>query len=108
MASLPENSSLCWNPRQAEKELRMKATSALLGMCVLFAAPAIGAAAPKDEAAVRGEKVYSSVCWTCHGRYGRGDGPAAPEVALSLPDFTDSARWTNRSSAQVLERLRSG
>ena len=86
----------------------MKATSALLGMCVLFAAPAIGAAAPKDEAAVRGEKVYSSVCWTCHGRYGRGDGPAAADVAVPLPDFTDSARWANRTGDQVLARLRSG
>ncbi len=86
----------------------MKAMSALLGIWVLIAAPVIAAPAAEDEAVARGEKVYGSVCWTCHGRYGRGDGPAAPDVALSLPDFTDSARWTNRGGAQVLERLRSG
>jgi mono/diheme cytochrome c family protein len=88
--------------------MRMRSIWALVGLLVLFAAPVSGAAASKEDAAARGEKVYNAVCWTCHGRYGRGDGPAAQDVAVPLPDFTDSARWTNRTGEQVLERLRSG
>ena len=86
----------------------MRVISGLVSVFVLMAALGVAAAAPKDEAAVRGERVYNTVCWTCHGRYGRGDGPAAAEVAVPLPDFTDSALWTNRTGAQVMERLRGG
>jgi mono/diheme cytochrome c family protein len=86
----------------------MRAISGLVGLLVLAAAPGLALAAPEDAAVARGEQVYNTVCWTCHGRYGRGDGPAAPDVAVPLPDFTDSARWKDRSAAQVLERLRSG
>jgi mono/diheme cytochrome c family protein len=85
----------------------MKAISMLVSSFLLTAA-LIAEAAPKDAAADRGEEVYNAVCWTCQGRYGRGDGPAAADVAVPLPDFTDSARWTNRTGEQVLERLRSG
>ena len=86
----------------------MRAIAGLVTLFVLVAAPGVGTAASKEEAAARGEQVYNAVCWTCHGRYGRGDGPAAGDVAVPLPDFTDSARWKNRSGGQVLERLRSG
>ena len=86
----------------------MRTISILISLFVLTPALQVAEAAPKDEGAVRGEKVYNAVCWTCHGRYGRGDGPAAADVAVPLPDFTDSARWKNRTGAQVLERLRSG
>ena len=75
---------------------------------VLIEVSGVGATNSQPEAVARGEQVYNAVCWTCHGRYGRGDGPAAADVAVPLPDFTDSARWKNRTSAQVLERLRSG
>jgi mono/diheme cytochrome c family protein len=86
----------------------MTAKSVLVGLFVLAAALEVAEAAPQEEAAMRGENVYNAVCWTCHGRYGRGDGPAAADVAVPLPDFTDSARWKDRTAAQVLERLRSG
>jgi mono/diheme cytochrome c family protein len=82
--------------------------SKVAGILVLWAVPGLARAATQSDAAARGEKVYNAVCWTCHGRYGRGDGPAAVDVAVPLPDFTDSARWQGRTPAQVLERLRSG
>jgi mono/diheme cytochrome c family protein len=86
----------------------MKAISGWVSLLLLIAASGIAVAAPKEDAALRGQEVYNSVCWTCHGRYGRGDGPAAVDVAVPLPDFTDSARWKGRTPAQVLERLRGG
>jgi mono/diheme cytochrome c family protein len=86
----------------------MKPIARWMGWLVLIALPSAGTAASQHDAVARGEQVYNAVCWTCHGRYGRGDGPAAADVAVPLPDFTDSARWKDRTAAQVLERLRSG
>ncbi|MCK5650030.1 MAG: c-type cytochrome [Gemmatimonadetes bacterium] len=37
----------------------------------------------------RGKEVYESVCWSCHGSAGRGDGPAVIAAAVDRPpDFT--------------------
>ena len=35
----------------------------------------------------RGRTLYNSLCWTCHGLYGHGDGPAARSVPEPLPDL---------------------
>ena len=83
-------------------------TLGVVSFFVLSALSGGALAASQQQAAARGEQVYNAVCWSCHGRYGRGDGPAAADVAVPLPDFTDSARWKNRTGTQVLERLRSG
>ena len=83
-------------------------TLAVVSFFVLSALSGGALAASQQEVAARGEQVYNAVCWSCHGRYGRGDGPAAADVAVPLPDFTDSARWKNRTGAEVLARLRSG
>jgi mono/diheme cytochrome c family protein len=76
---------------------------------VLFAAPfGVGAqlAPPDRERVARGEAVYRNLCSACHGRYGRGDGPAAGDLAVPLPDFTDPALLANRSDEEVEKRLR--
>lgn len=36
---------------------------------------------------VRGQAYYNDLCWTCHGLYGHGDGPAARGFADPLPDL---------------------
>lgn len=76
---------------------------------VLLATPfAAGAqaASPDRERVARGEAVYRNLCSACHGRYGRGDGPAAGDLAVALPDFTDPARLANRSDQEIEKRLR--
>jgi mono/diheme cytochrome c family protein len=76
---------------------------------VLLATPFAGSAqpaSPDGERAARGESVYRNLCASCHGRYGRGDGPAAADLAVPLPDFTDSALLANRSDEEVEKRLR--
>jgi mono/diheme cytochrome c family protein len=56
--------------------------------------PATGAASvprPFDLSAAqeRGRGVYETMCWTCHGMAGRGDGPAVRSGSVSAPpDFT--------------------
>jgi len=53
----------------------------------------------------RGEEVYKSLCWTCHGNYGRGDGPAAKYLAYPPPDFTDPRVLGQKSDEQILSGL---
>jgi mono/diheme cytochrome c family protein len=76
---------------------------------VLFATPFEGGAQPKSPdggGPPKGEAVYRNLCASCHGRYGRGDGPAAADLAVPLPDFTDSALLANRSDEEIEKRLR--
>jgi mono/diheme cytochrome c family protein len=48
-------------------------------------------AAAADEIA-EGEKQYLASCAVCHGETGRGDGPAAADLAAPLPDLSLLAR----------------
>lgn len=47
------------------------------------------AAGPK--AAAQGGKVFQSLCWTCHGAEGRGDGPNAALLAVKPADLGAAA-----------------
>ncbi len=57
-------------------------------------------------AAVRGGEVYGQLCATCHGRYGRGDGPLAQNLNTALPDFTDPAWLAGRSNDAIAKALK--
>lgn len=44
-----------------------------------------------SEEQVRGKVVYETVCWSCHGSAGRGDGPAVQAGSVTPPrDFQTS------------------
>jgi mono/diheme cytochrome c family protein len=73
-----------------------------LGSVLLLAAPDRTEAA--DESA-RGEGIYETLCVSCHGRYGRGDGPLVGNLAVRPPDFTDPAWLGGRSEQQITDRL---
>jgi mono/diheme cytochrome c family protein len=53
----------------------------------------------------RGEQMYSQFCATCHGRYGRGDGPLAPNLRRQPPDFTDSTWIAGRTDDAIVKSL---
>lgn len=64
-----------------------------------------GAESAGDAEVQRGGEVYASFCASCHGRYGRGDGPLAPNLTRRPPDFTDSAWFGGRSDDAVVKSL---
>jgi mono/diheme cytochrome c family protein len=67
------------------------------------------AASAQDAAeagATRGAEIYGELCASCHGRYGRGDGPLAGNLAAAPPDFVDSAWLASRSDDQIAKGLR--
>ena len=72
----------------------------LIAAAVLVLAPALGWAqtdkpvptikreAAKPVSASDGAQMYSSYCSACHGKLGRGDGPAAPALKTKPTDLT--------------------
>ena len=52
-----------------------------------------------------GEEVFKSLCWTCHGPYGRGDGPAAKYLAYPPPDLTDPRVFGKKTDQEIVSGL---
>ena len=49
----------------------------------------------KHTAAESGEEMYREYCAVCHGKAGKGDGPAASELKVPPPDLTVLAKNNN-------------
>ena len=56
------------------------------------AQPAAAAAEPSPEAMAEAKKTFDSVCVTCHGASGHGDGPASAGFPVKPRSFAD-AEW---------------
>jgi mono/diheme cytochrome c family protein len=41
------------------------------------------------KATEKGNKIYQKLCWTCHGKTGKGDGPAAAALTVAPSDYSD-------------------
>ena len=57
----------------------------LIGLALLACASVAPAA---DFTTWSGAELYTRFCASCHGREGRGDGPASPSLRATLPDLT--------------------
>jgi mono/diheme cytochrome c family protein len=78
----------------------------LLGVAVTGASfPETARAQPKPEpqAVARGAIIYGRYCVSCHGKTGRGDGPLAADLKVTVPDLTTLA--TRHSGRFPLERV---
>ena len=49
----------------------------------------------KSVAAYSGEGMYANYCAVCHGKNGRGNGPAAEALKIAPPDLTGLAKQNN-------------
>lgn len=52
-----------------------------------------------------GQETYGKFCASCHGSYGRGDGPLAKNVETEIPDFTVSTTFADQSDAELIAAL---
>lgn len=55
-----------------------------------------------------GSALYEANCAACHGESGAGDGPAAPELAVSPTDFTDQEIMATRSNIALGTAISAG
>jgi mono/diheme cytochrome c family protein len=53
----------------------------------------------------QGQELYTTMCSTCHGTYGRGDGPALQYLDVHPPDFTEPTFFGDRSDDAVVKGL---
>jgi mono/diheme cytochrome c family protein len=66
---------------------------------------AIGFAA---DTAASGEKIFQTRCFVCHGRDGRGSGPASQGLAQKPQDLTDPNWQHSVTDEQIKTVIRSG
>jgi mono/diheme cytochrome c family protein len=63
---------------------------------------------PDPQAVANGAIVYARYCVSCHGKTGRGDGPLASDLKVTVPDLTtlaarNSGRYPSARVQQVIE-----
>jgi mono/diheme cytochrome c family protein len=76
-------------------------------ICMLLAICYCTTAAAADESAA-GEKIFQSRCFVCHGRDGRGSGPASQGLAQKPQDLTDSSWQRSVTDDQIKTVIRAG
>jgi mono/diheme cytochrome c family protein len=58
-------------------------------------------------AAQKGEAIYAKLCWTCHGKNGQGDGPAAANLRPKPKNFS-SEDVQSQSDGELFWKLSNG
>ena len=58
-------------------------------------------------AAQKGQALFSKLCWTCHGKTGDGDGPAAANLKPKPKSFS-SADLQKQSDGELFWKLSTG
>mgnify|MGYP001447081866 CR=1 FL=1 len=58
-------------------------------------------------AAQKGQKLYSKLCWTCHGKNGLGDGPASAGLNPKPKSFVDKDVQT-QTDGELFWKLSNG
>jgi len=107
------------HPSTAEEESRMpthpRCTAfavaiVLSGLALgLWRTPALAGDAARLRAnPLVGRKLYMTYCYTCHGVTGRGDGPAARELAIKPRNLTDDAYMSARSDQDLYSVISGG
>ncbi len=81
--------------------MRVSALACVVALFILLSAIAasqstsIKRVPARYTSAASGQEMYVSYCASCHGRDGRGQGPAAPALRSAPPDLTTLARRNN-------------
>ncbi len=65
---------------------------ALIGLPALGQKPAVKTTTAPPTSATSGAEMYASYCAACHGKDGKGNGPAAQALKVPPPDLTTLTR----------------
>jgi mono/diheme cytochrome c family protein len=70
--------------------------------------PSGGAAPAASEAASEAKRLYGTVCATCHGETGRGDGMAAANLNPKPRNYSDAAWQASVTDAEIRKTILEG
>ena len=76
-------------------------TLVILSLALMILTWPVSSAVKGD--AVKGKEVYDSFCWVCHGKYGRGDGPAGRNLKVRPRNLTDFKYMSKRTDEQLFQ-----
>jgi high-affinity iron transporter len=62
----------------------------------------------REPSLASGERIYGAQCASCHGRSGRGDGPAAGTLTPRPADFTDPALMASATPLDIYRKVTTG
>ncbi len=60
-----------------------------------------------DNSVDEGKKLYSTLCWTCHGHTGAGDGPATFAMDENPADFNEES-VKNKNDKELFNTISNG
>ncbi len=69
----------------------MRQTVGVIGSCIVL----LVTAACSKPLVASGDELFAANCASCHGRYGEGDGPAAGDAGMQVPDLRHLAARNN-------------
>jgi caa(3)-type oxidase subunit IV len=72
------------------------------------AEPAGGEAVAQAPQAFDAKGAFTTVCATCHGPLGHGDGPGAAALDPKPANFSDPAFWADKTDAVLIKAIREG
>lgn len=68
----------------------------------------VAAVAEAEQQVFDPKGAYATVCTTCHGPAGAGDGPGAAALIPKPANFGDAAFWSARTDAELIKVIREG
>ena len=69
---------------------------------------ASGAEVAAPEQAFDAKGAFTTVCSTCHGATGHGDGPGAAALNPKPANFSEAAFWTGKTDEELIKAIREG
>jgi len=77
-------------------------------ICYLLSAICYCTTVGAADSSAPGEKIFQSRCFVCHGRDGRGSGPASQSLAQKPQDLTDPNWQRTVTDDQIKTVIRAG
>jgi mono/diheme cytochrome c family protein len=77
-------------------------------ICYLLSAICYCTTVSAGDSSATGDKIFQSRCFVCHGRDGRGSGPASQGLAQKPQDLTDSSWQRSVTDDQIKTVIRAG
>jgi cytochrome c oxidase cbb3-type subunit 3 len=67
-----------------------------------------GSSSLHAENSAHGQEIYDQLCWRCHGRSGKSDGPVSDAMNPRPRDLTDRASMSRVSDEELLNAIKNG